>query len=104
MLTDDGNCRVHAVRPLACAGFLSTSRAKCEAEFKREPGRDPVPTDKFAAAAGMCVSIGLRDACAKADLDGTFYELHHALRRVMDTPDAAERWARGEAVFAGCLH
>jgi Fe-S-cluster containining protein len=103
LLTDDGNCRAHPVRPIACAGFLSTSRAKCEAELNRVPNREPVPTDKFAMLAGLSVSNGLMDACQRANLDGNFYELHHALRRVMDTPDAAERWARGENVFEGCL-
>jgi Fe-S-cluster containining protein len=103
LLTTDGNCRVHPVRPLACAGFLSTSQEKCAAEFTRAPNRDLVPTDKFGAAAALCVAVGLRDGCRAAQRDGNSYELHHALRRVLDTPDAPERWARGENVFAGCL-
>lgn len=103
LMTEDGNCRVHAVRPIPCASFLSTSRAKCEAEFNRVPGRDPVPTDKFAMLAGLAVSDGLMEACKRAKLDGNFYELHHALRRVLDTPDAAQQWARGDDVFDGCL-
>jgi len=103
LMTPDGNCRAHPVRPMACAGFLSTSRARCEAEFKRVPGRDAVPVDRFAMAAGLAASNGLQQACKDARLDGQFYELHHALRRVLDTPDAADRWARGEDVFDGCL-
>ncbi|HUU82884.1 MAG TPA: YkgJ family cysteine cluster protein [Phycisphaerae bacterium] len=103
LLTADDNCRVHPVRPIACAGFLSTSRSKCEAEYNRVPGRDPVPSDKFAMLAGLAVSNGLMEACKRAKLDGEFYELNHALRRVLDTPDAADRWARGEDVFSGCL-
>lgn len=103
LLTEDGNCRAHAVRPIACAGFLSTSRAGCEAEFNRVPGREPVPADRFAMLAGLTVSNGLMEACNQAGVDGRFYELHHALRRVLDTPDIAEKWARGEDVFAGCL-
>ena len=102
LLTGDGNCRVHSVRPIVCAGFLSTSRAKCEAEFKHLVNRDPVPADKYTMLVGLGVSFGLKDAIRKAGLDGNFYELHHALRRVMDTPDAAERWARREDVFDGC--
>ena len=103
LLTEDGNCRAHPVRPLACAGFCSTSQAKCEAEFNRVPDRDPVPTDKFTMLTGLGVSFGLKDACKQADLDGDFYELHHALRRVLDTPSAAEKWARKENLFDGCL-
>ena len=103
LMTEDGNCRVHPVRPLACAGFLSTSRARCEAEFKRVPGHDPVPTDRFTMIAGLAVSNGLSNACREADLEGDFCELHSALQRVLETPDAAEQWARGVNVFDGCL-
>jgi Fe-S-cluster containining protein len=103
LLTTDGNCRAHAVRPLACAGYLSTSRAACEAEFRRDAGRAPVPTDRFTMLVGLGASHGLRAACRDAHLDGEFYELHDALRRVLDDPEAEQRWANGEAVFDGCL-
>ncbi|MCP4247484.1 MAG: hypothetical protein GY778_10590 [bacterium] len=103
LMTDDGNCRAHPVRPITCAGFCSTSRAACEAEFNRSPGRGSVPTDRFAMAAGLAVSNGLLNACRNADRDGRFYELHHALRRVLDTPDAARQWATGQDVFRDCL-
>ena len=99
LLTDDNQCSAHAVRPLACAGFLSTSRSKCEAEFNRVPNRAPIPTDDFAMAAGVAASKGLLAACQAAGVDGQFYELHHALRLVLHTPDAAARWARKEDIF-----
>ena len=101
-MTEDNQCSAHAVRPLACAGFLSTSRLKCEAEFNRTANRAPIPTDDLAMAAGVAASKGLLQACQAADVDGQFYELHHALRMVLDTPDAAESWARKEDIFKGC--
>jgi len=101
--TEDGNCCAHPVRPIACAGFLSTSRAKCLDEFNRVPDRDPVPTDPYAMIVGLGVSHGLSDACKQAGLDGTFYELHHALRRVMDTRDPIDTWVQGDRLFEGCL-
>lgn len=103
LLTEDGQCRAHAVRPIACAGFLSTSRAKCEAEFERAANREAVPTDEFAMLAGLGVSHGLKEAFRHAHLDGEFYELHHALRAALDATDGEERWARGEKVLDGCL-
>ena len=103
LMTADGNCRAHPVRPIACAGFCSTSRVRCEAEFNRVPDREPVPIDQFTMVAGLGVSNGLLEACKQAGLDGNFYELHHALRRVLDRPDAPEEWARGHNVFDGCL-
>ncbi len=102
LLTDGNQCSAHAVRPLACAGFLSTSRSKCEAEFNRIPNRAPIPTDDFAMAAGVAASKGLLAACQAAEVDGQFYELHHALRIVLDTVDAAGRWARKKDIFQGC--
>ena len=102
LLTEDNQCSVHAVRPLACAGFLSTSRSNCEAEFNRTANRAPIPTDDLAMATGVAASKGMLLACQAADVDGQFYELHHALRLVLDKPEAAEAWARKEDMFKGC--
>ena len=52
---------------------------------------------------GLGVSHGLKDACRNANLDGEFYELHHALRRALDGVDGAGKWARGERFLEGCL-
>jgi Fe-S-cluster containining protein len=103
LLTDDGNCRVHAVRPLACAGFLSTSQAACEGEFDRMPGRVEVPIDRYAMVAGLSAAYGLKEACQQAGMDGEAYELHHALQRIWDRADAAAAWSAGESLFDGCL-
>jgi len=103
LLTEDGNCRAYSVRPMACAGFLSTSRAACEAEFHAVPGRTAVPTDEFAMLAGLGVSYGLKEACNQAGLDREFYELHHAIRRALDEPDGAAKWLRGHTFLEGCM-
>lgn len=102
MLTEEFTCSVHPVRPLACAGFLSTSVAKCEAAYRGEPGADPSPGDKYAMAVGLGASYGLKYACRDAKLDSDFYELHHALIRALDNSDAATRWAAGQHAFDGC--
>jgi len=102
LLDESNRCRVHPVRPLACAGFLSMSRTKCEAEFNRVPERAPIPTDKLAMAAGASASEGLLRACQASGHDGKFYELHHAVRLALDDPDLAKRWAKKEDAFAGC--
>ncbi len=102
LLSPENRCRVHPVRPLACAGFCSTSRRKCEAEFNREPDRAQVPTDKLAMAIGVAASDGLLSACHDAGKDGKFYELNHALRVVLDDPEIAHRWSRGEESFEHC--
>lgn len=102
LLSEDHCCHAHPVRPLACAGFLSTSRRKCEAEFNREPDRAPIPTDEMAMAIGVAASDGSMRACRGAGLDGKFYELNHALRLVLDDPAIMQRWSRGEDPFENC--
>jgi hypothetical protein len=49
------------------------------------------------------VLVGLRDGLREAGLDDGLYEMHSALARALDVPDAAERWARGEKLFATCF-
>jgi N-acetyl-anhydromuramyl-L-alanine amidase AmpD len=48
------------------------------------------------------VAQGVMDGLRRAGVDSTSYELHSALQRALDTPDAARRWVQGEDVFAGC--
>lgn len=99
----DGTCRVYPVRPFACRAWHSMSVARCEAIFV---AGDPVtmipPLDTEAYTAVWDVARGLAEGCQQARLDGKSYELHSLLLRALETPEAAERWARGEDVFAGC--
>jgi hypothetical protein len=37
------------------------------------------------------------------ELESKAYEFEAALLRALETLDAAERWARGEQIFTGCL-
>ncbi|MHC5110756.1 MAG: YkgJ family cysteine cluster protein [Planctomycetota bacterium] len=103
MLSEDANCLVHPVRPLACAGFLSTSASRCEDTYVGKPGADPSPGDRHAMAAGLGTSFGLKQACRDSGRDGEFYELHHAVLRLLDAPDAGRRWLDGESVLQGCM-
>lgn len=103
LLTDDGNCRVHPVRPLACAGYLSTSRDACEAEFNRVAGRAAVPVDEQAMFGVLAAARGLEDACDDAGLDSEGRELHHMLLRLWDDPGAGQAWRTGALRFDDCL-
>lgn len=103
LLTTDGQCLVHPVRPLACAGHMSFSREACEAEFNRVPGRSAVPVDRQAMIGVLGVAHGLRDACQSVKRDGESYELHNALLRLWDMRDAAQQWSTGAELMQGCL-
>jgi hypothetical protein len=46
---------------------------------------------------------GLTDGLKQARLDSHNSEIHSILLRVLEIPEAAERWLRHDDVFAGCL-
>jgi hypothetical protein len=48
------------------------------------------------------VARGVTEGLQQSRLDGKSYELHSIVQRVLDTPEAAQRWVQGEDVFAGC--
>jgi hypothetical protein len=50
------------------------------------------------------MEIGVTRALKSAGLDANIYELNSALAAALETPDAAERWARGEQVFQNPLN
>ena len=102
LLDDDGQCSAYEARPIACSSWCSVSRAECEASFKDDdPATAPVTIDAGMYEWCRGVQVGLSAAVFRLGLDGKTYELHSALLRALDTPDAEERWARGEGVFSG---
>ncbi len=103
-LQDDSTCLIHPVRPAKCATFYSCSAERCREAFARpEDSSIAVPFDLVQAAVGDGVSAGLGLACVELGLDHWTYELHSAVLRAMDLPDAGERWLAGEPVFRSCL-
>jgi Fe-S-cluster containining protein len=99
-LGDDRQCSIYPIRPLACRGYNSMSRSACEEAFAGQVDRVQMHTAVREVAAG--VIYGLIMASKGQEVEWGRYELEAAVLRALDTPDAAERWARGERVFAGC--
>ena len=50
------------------------------------------------------IELGLRRALKSSGLDANIYELNSALATALETPDAAERWAKGEELFQNPFH
>jgi hypothetical protein len=100
----DGTCMVYPKRPFACRAWNSTSRDCCADIFEH---CDPVtmlpPLDMSAYEAVWELAQGLVDRLKQARLDSNTYEIHGILLRVLEIPDAAERWLQHDDVFAGCL-
>jgi Fe-S-cluster containining protein len=99
-LGDDRQCSIYPIRPLGCRGYNSMSRAACEEAFTGQEDRVQMHEGVREVAAG--VIYGLILASKELELEWGRYELEGAVLRALDTPEAAERWARGEQVFAGC--
>jgi Fe-S-cluster containining protein len=99
-LRDDRQCGIYSIRPLACRGYNSMSRSACEEAFTDQGDRVHMHAGVREVAAG--VIYGLILASKGQGLEWGRYELEAAVLRALDTPDAAERWARGERVFTGC--
>jgi len=99
-LREDRRCSIYAIRPLACRGYNSMSRLVCETAFTGQD--EPVHMHESIREVAAGVIFGLILASKKLGLEWGRYELETAVLRALDTPDAAQRWARGERVFAGC--
>ena len=93
-----GACLGHAVRPIACQGYLSIDVARCEADYADTPRRIPHP-----AAAAMLANIvddTRADALAEVGLTTAALELTAALIAAVDDPGAEARWLSGAQVLA----
>jgi len=95
----DNVCSVYAARPGACRGFTSTSAQDCERGFNGEPVQ--IKTPSVWTGLINAHKQALWGALAAAELPVERYEFHHALRIVLETPDAESRWLSGEDIFAG---
>jgi len=99
----DGKCSVYPCRPFACRAWNSTSAARCETIFTHgNPVTMLPPLDMRIYEAVWDVAHGVIEGLQQSRLDGKSYELHSIVQRVLDTPEAAQRWMQGEDVFAGC--
>lgn len=101
----DGLCCAYPARPLQCrprhAREISRRSAGSSAALADGVGEPPSRgTYEQIVADGM--EQGLAQAIRSVNLPATRYEFNAALARALELPDAAERWARGEDVFAPC--
>ena len=98
LLSERGCCISFESRPVYCRGHCVECRSDSGLDADDLSRRDSA----FAAVVGDGVSEGLRRGLSSAGWDGQLYELSAALVRALDVPDAADRWAQGEAVFESC--
>lgn len=87
LLMSGGFCACETARPVSC-------RTRCIA------GADsPVEARRLAESVETGVTEIFRDCLNASGLDHGRYELNSALTQVLNTPQAAHRWARGEQIL-----
>jgi Fe-S-cluster containining protein len=92
-------CSAYPVRPLTCRGFNSSDARRCERSL-RASQKVTVPHYVPQLRLTTFVLDGLRAGLSESGLKDDLLELTAALRIAVETPDAAERWLAGDAVFA----
>jgi hypothetical protein len=95
LLSHDGCCISYESRPVFCRGRCT----HCIGNDGGPGAENERPDETFAAAVSQGITDGLKEGLTTAGLDGQSYELNRALVRVLDVPDAAARWSRGEVLL-----
>lgn len=98
LLGADGICLAYLARPLRCRPLHAATILGQRGQ--RRPVDEERDYDEQIVEQGA--ETGLTEALISAGRDGNVYELNSALVAALDTPNAAERWARGEEIFAQC--
>ncbi|MGC4063969.1 MAG: YkgJ family cysteine cluster protein [Polyangiaceae bacterium] len=83
LLGEDGACRVHEVRPLACRAANSFDRVACERAFAAADVTAPLPVDSPRIGIQRACAVGLRTAQALLGLPNDLLELHVAVTRAL---------------------
>ncbi|MSU64100.1 MAG: hypothetical protein EXS31_17185 [Pedosphaera sp.] len=98
----DHVCCAYGSRPLHCRPLHAISIAKAIGGNNVPPsGSETATPDELGHERTVSegIEMGLTRALESAGLDAKIYELNNALATALETPDAAERWAKGENVF-----
>lgn len=95
----DNVCTVYAARPSSCRALTSISVETCKRGFDGEDVQvlTPAVWTELRSAHNQAMWAAL----ASVDLPSNGYELNHAVRVALETPDGENRWLNGEDVFAG---
>ena len=98
----DGICSVYAARPLACAGFHSLDRGRCEQDHQAATAGTAsgagIPMLQGLGAATGLLEAGLDAGLAQRGLDARRAELHEAVAALIRNPSLIARWRAGRAL------
>jgi len=100
----EGACAIYPIRPLKCRGLYQPDPRWCMATFaKIDPpeGGPPIRHRALILPRQLydAVGQGMTGPLYRAGLECSALDFAPALRAVIDRPDAAAAWARGESPF-----
>jgi Fe-S-cluster containining protein len=98
----DGACSVYDVRPLKCRSLWHVDERHCMGKYAGLPAFGPAPSPDFQLEPKMIYEGALKGLALpliKEGRDCPGIDLMPGLQAIIDRPDAADRWAAGEAVF-----
>lgn len=100
---DEGRCSIYPVRPLACRGFNSTSRADCQSVFETSTKDKPIPAYVPLLASAQGLKEGLLGGLKSSGLKTPLVDLVRASHKLFaELEDNLKRWAGGADVFSDC--
>ena len=105
LLGEDRVCYAYSARPLRCRALhaISVAQGMGRRNVQVANSETEAPdADQHEATIAQGMEIGLTRALKSAGLDARVYELNSALATALETPDAAEQWAKDGNVFATC--
>lgn len=104
-LGEDGACLVYEARPTVCGAEHSLNADECRQGFEvTEMGVDyPISKDVTAMVLTSKTTLAFREALRKGGVNPTGYEFQEAVSIAFKTPDAFDRWLRGDDVFDAAL-
>jgi Fe-S-cluster containining protein len=96
----DGKCSAYEVRPAACSGYHSLSKAKCE-EAYNNAGQSPDGTPVLQALRYVADALddAMEQALAATGLSGTRVELQTAVAALIRNPALIQRWRSGRELM-----
>ncbi len=98
LLSEHGECTVHAVRPLSCRGYTSVDAEVCRRML--DDDSQFVVMNEALARETAALGLGLLAGIGEAGLAHELLELTSALHIALNDPQAMSRWLMGEAIFS----
>jgi Fe-S-cluster containining protein len=97
----EGSCSIYSARPAMCRIHHSTDVEACKSLYRNpeDPTLGARAVPGLLQYAHACLRT-LPQALQSVGLDAQPHELHGALELAFSQPDACERWASGEDMFA----